>query len=72
MERPKIKCELAILDYYKPCRSITFTATPDALSDVEGFGEVAHESIYHYMSVDPRYDFDEVMAYLQSYADTAA
>ena len=71
MEAPQPKQELAIDFYYEPEHIIHFYATPDAADDIKQFGQIRSEHCgtpnLYLLTVDRRYDFQEVLAYLKSY-----
>lgn len=77
LQRPQPKKELAVLQIIHSTMSgirvICFSATQEAAKDVEEFGRVrpgSNKDAYLYrLDVDPRYDFEEVVAYLQNYDD---
>lgn len=69
--KPQPKQELAVDFYHEPSCSINFYAAPDAIDDIRQFGQITPEyrgtpNLYH-LSVDRRYDFQEVLEYLQNY-----
>ena len=68
MDRPRMKCEMAIGYSIKEQRFISVHATRDAAAQLEGFGTIYNDGNGKYsLTVDPRYDFDEVMAWISSY-----
>jgi len=70
MNKPTMKRELAVSCSYPSTGTIHFSATNDAASDVAQFG-VLHsfgDGNYH-LIVDPRYDFEEVEAWIRGYGE---
>jgi hypothetical protein len=74
-QRPQPKRELAVLQFiHTPkvgTRSIYFAATQEAMEDVKKFGLVSAGigKDGYLLTVDPRYDFEEVLSYLEHYDD---
>lgn len=65
---PKMKSEIAIS--YLGKSIIDFFATPDAASDMAQFGKVTQaqdQPNKYWLYVDARYDFQEVVAYIENY-----
>lgn len=69
MKKPQPKQEVAIRVTEKQGRLISMCASQDAIEEFKSFGEVIYQSGVHYLFVDARYDFDEVLAYIQSYGN---
>ena len=68
--KPTMKSEVAI-DFSSPMsRIIYFYSTEDAVTDFYTFGLVephGNHQDYYRITVDARYDFGEVVAYLERY-----
>lgn len=68
---PRMKRELAVIQAVNAAggviRSIWFDATPDAAEDMRQFGVLLSHGNRYNLLVDARYDFDEVVAYMESY-----
>jgi len=69
MEKPQIKAEVAVRWAPASTGLIYFYASLDALPEFTGFGSVMPGQLANewVLSVDPRYDFDEVLAYMKSF-----
>lgn len=68
MDKPKIKREVAIIWTGKSENWIHLYATVDAINYFSSFGEVVWQDDDKYgFQVDARYDFDEVVKYIQEY-----
>lgn len=68
--KPKPKTELALVTTIPGLRYVTFYATRDAAEVVAEFGDVQpYDEVKdkYTATIDARYDFDEVVAYLQEY-----
>lgn len=69
--KPVPKKEVCVQYADKSLRWITFYSTPDALTEFATFGRLLPAATLHpdahRLSVDPRYDFDEVLAYIEAY-----
>jgi len=68
MKKPVMKKEIGILSASSGTRYIVFSATNDALADVqESFLYIERylDSNQLVGRVDPRYDFDQVLAYMK-------
>ena len=67
--KPQPKKEIAIDWAGKNVNLIYFYASVDALEDMREFGTVESVSNYNQyrLEVDKRYDFDEVVKYIQEY-----
>lgn len=68
MQKPKMKQEVKVTSSEKDDRRIYFFATPEFVTDFESFGTIrVTGSVDGYvLYVDPRFDFDEVLEYIQS------
>jgi hypothetical protein len=70
MNKPQIKREVQITTVIKSVRHIIFYASTDAVAEFEEFGEVLPSTntreLYN-LFVDARYDFGEVVAYIEGY-----
>lgn len=67
---PQMKREVGIFSVLSIFNEITFAATPDALEEIKkaGFGQISvDEKNRQTLKVDPRFDFEEVAAYLKNY-----
>ena len=69
MQRPTIKREVATTFQDKNTRIIWFYATQDAVTEFNRYGLIrdTNRPDYYYIAVDARFDFDEVLAYIQNY-----
>lgn len=67
MKKPQPKHEVAVVSYHKNHRLIVFQASPDAVEDFRDFGNIYPEQHNYHLIVFGRYDFDEVLAYIQNY-----
>jgi len=70
MSKPQLTKEVATSFVYKARLIIEFYGTPDAAKDFESFGEVAlnpGKQAQYTLYVDARYDFDEVVLYVENY-----
>ena len=67
MEKPQPKREVAIK--LKTATLIVISATKDAANDLKEFGKMQYfeDSQDYWLAVDPRYDFDEVVKYIENY-----
>lgn len=67
MNKPKPKKEVAIK--WTKSKLIVFTATQDAANDLKEFGKLQYfeDSQDYWLAVDPRFDFDEVIQYIEEY-----
>ena len=69
-KKPEMKTEVAI-DFAGPVtRTIYFYSTEDAVTEFYSFGLVepnGSQPDYYRLTVDARYDFDEVVAYIERY-----
>lgn len=71
MDKPQPKREMAIEVVHKTDRFIVFVATPDAAGDMAQYGQLYPRTAGRYvLYVDARYDFDEVVAYIERYGKT--
>ena len=68
MTMPRMKQEVAIDWHDKNQRIIYLFATVDAKLTIQKFGDIDHagETNQYRLSVDARYDFDEVVAYINA------
>lgn len=69
MNKPQMKREVAV-DLYYGGAWIVFYSTRDALADVQPFGQVtAYTDIpdKYVLRVDTRFDFSEVLDYMENY-----
>lgn len=69
MNKPNSKREVAIKHSIPLLWTIYLYASKDAVSDINDFGEllpVSTEDLYR-LEVDRRYDFDEVVKYIEGY-----
>ena len=66
--KPRIKREVVITTAYPFQGIIRFYASREAASEFSEFGKLedAWENAY-WLRVDPRFDFDEVLAYIKDY-----
>jgi hypothetical protein len=69
MEKPSPKTEVAVRFATEGPRGIALDASPDAIEDFREFGHIDHISICYWLVVDSRYDFDEVLAYIEQYGE---
>ena len=70
MEKPTMKREVAIQSVFNSQGlqpSIVFYASPDAVYEFQVFGEIMPWGSGYKLFVDPRYDFDEVVKYIENY-----
>ena len=67
MHKPQPKISLLVQDHDKRRGKIAFYATEQAIDDVREFGEISRIENYIELHVSQRYDFDEVLAYMQNY-----
>ena len=67
--KPQPKRELAIDKVLGPLNTVYFYASSDALEDIKPFGLIsaAHAPNHYRLGVDKRYDFAEVVAYMEAY-----
>lgn len=68
--KPQMKREVAIVFHYEPLRQVTFYATADAVTEFKEYGNIRTDpdrSECYILIVDARYDFGEVLAYIQNY-----
>lgn len=76
MTRPEMTCEIAITSVWSSARLIDFDSTPDAASDLEQFGvyldKDKHPRDKYCLKVDARYNFGEVLAYIEQYGKAEA
>lgn len=68
MNKPTPKKEVGVLFASKAARHIRFNSTEDAVTEFLSFGKLTIDGRESYsLFVDSRYDFDEVLAYIQNY-----
>ena len=70
MKKPIMKKEVAISYFMKLVREIVFYSTDDAATEFERYGQLTQDetiSDKYRLAVDPRFDFDEVVEYVESY-----
>ena len=71
MKKPRPEREVAIRATNKEVYFITFNASPDAITELAEFGRIYPVEGYYELYVDRRYDFDEVVAYIENYGQEA-
>lgn len=67
MKKPQPKREVTVTFYDKNYHLIVIQASQDAIEDVKEFGNMYPEGPHYHLFVDGRYDFDEVLMYIQNY-----
>lgn len=71
MDKPQPKRQVGIFDFQPQHREIYFYASEEAVKVLEEFGYIRQwskePSIRYVLKVDPRYDFEEVRAYMENY-----
>jgi hypothetical protein len=70
--KPQPKKEVAIVWQNEDVRHISFYASADALEDFKEFGSIFQALINkerYSLIVDARYDFNEVLAYIENWED---
>jgi len=69
MDKPKPKREVAIRGYSKLAGVIFFDSSQDAADEFQEFGYIIRSySEYSYtLYIDARFDFGEVLAYVENY-----
>ena len=68
--KPEQKREVTVTFFNSPTRMICFDASPDAAQEFGEYGGIFNYYKNHYrVLVDARYDFDEVLAYIQNYGN---
>lgn len=70
MKKPTIKKEVAVVDAFLFTRRISFYSSRDALGDFQEFGEITefdNVANKYILIVDSRFDFNEVLEYMQTY-----
>lgn len=69
MEKPRPKKEVAIQTAIKTTRTIFFFASKDAIEEFKDFGHISQDinGGLIVLNVDMRYDFDEVVNYIENY-----
>lgn len=66
-DKPKPKREVAIEVAIKVTRNIFFYASKDAIEDLRAFGDITEMGNPLILHVDPRFNFDEVVKYIEEY-----
>lgn len=69
---PVMKREVAVASENENQFLITFYSTRDALADIQQFGEVypfSSTSEKYFLYVDRRFDFADVLAYIENYGE---
>jgi len=74
MKKPQPKREMAIRAKDPVTRSIFFNASRDAAEELREYGCLSYDAAagWHVLFVDARYDFDEVVAYIENYGQEAS
>ncbi len=71
MKKPTMKQEVKVTDALGgSVRTIYFYSTADAVSEFESFGLLekwADKTDYYQLEVDARFDFDEVVRFMNAY-----
>ena len=69
MEKPEKKRKVAVSWSNKGMGVIRFYASADVAKEFEGYGDLKlrEDGGECRLIVDPRYDFDDVLSYLQNY-----
>ena len=70
--KPQPKKEVAIAGQNESVRHIAFYASADALEDFKEFGIISqalNDKERYSLMVDARYDFNEVLAYIENWND---
>ena len=67
-DKPQPKRDMAFCKTFPDNDMITFYCIPDALSDIDEYGEVDHISGTQYqIKVSGLFDFDEVVEYIKNH-----
>jgi hypothetical protein len=67
-EKPVMRREMAVSRRAKNTRWIQVYATKDAISELLSFGEIVHvQGDMYNLTVDARYDYNEVLAWVEGY-----
>jgi len=71
MNKPTMKREVAISVTEHTGRTVFLYATPDAAEVFSGLGHIWELSSpnYYHLTVDARYDFDEVVRFIEGYGE---
>ena len=72
MNKPAPKQEVAILHTINTMKQVVFYATHDAVTEFADFGRIdTYEGSKnkYALTVDARYDFEEVVAYIKGYGN---
>lgn len=70
MQKPEMKREVAIDTVSPVARLIILFASPDAAAAFAAFGNMQppnQPGMAYWLYADPRFDFNEVVAYIQNY-----
>ena len=70
--KPQPKKEVAIFFHSENIRYIAFHASADAVESFKEFGcifQALHEHESYSLTADSRYDFNEVLAYIENWND---
>jgi len=69
MKKPQPKTEVAINSCVPSLRYMTIFASADAATEFKDFGSLTLDKLigWYTLFVDPRFDFDEVVAYIENY-----
>lgn len=68
--KPQMKKEAAVFTAVPSVRIINFDGTPDAARDFASFGKVTQWADYpdrYQLAIDARFDFYEVLRYIEDY-----
>lgn len=70
IQKPRIQKELAVSDFNEKYRWIAVGATNDAIQEYAEFGRIMrHEDERYTLYVDARFDFNEVLAWMQAHGE---
>jgi hypothetical protein len=69
MDKPVMKREVGVRLYVRSMRMIVFYSTDDALTEFSEFGQIESGDTDNTcrLWVDSRFDFDEVLKYIEEY-----
>jgi len=67
MEKPKPKKEVAVGTISEKERVVFFNASRDAAGDFAEFGFITEFETCYLLFVDRRFDFNEVVTYMENY-----
>lgn len=71
MSKPTPKREVSVESYVKEYGWIRFYSSQDTVTEFMTFGKIHDESFlkpnFYWLVVDTRYDFDEVLEYIERY-----